>query len=435
MDKEKIVYVAMTGDYIHDGHINVIATARQFGKVVVGVLTDEAVASYKRVPILSYEQRSKVIENLQGVERVIPQDTLDYVANLEALKPDFVVHGDDWKTGVQKATRERVIEALDSWGGELIEPTYTRDVSSTGIIDRIFANGTTPEARMQRLRRILNVAGFVRAMEVHNGLTGLLVEKTKASRNGIPVEFDAMWLSSLTHSASKGKPDIQFVDPTAIAATVGEIFEVTTKPMIVDVDNGGIDEHFALLVARLERLGVSAVIVEDKVGRKRNSLFGQDARQQQAEPEAFAEKIRAGLEARITEQIMVIARIESLIAGAGMEDALHRADVYVAAGADGIMIHSKQTDGQEICQFAAEFRQRHPSIPLIVVPSTYSHMTETQLREIGVNVVIYANHLLRAAYPAMAETAETILADGCAAGVESRCMPIKEVISFIPGAK
>lgn len=429
------VYVAMTGDFIHHGHINVLETARKLGDVTVGVLTDEAVATYKRVPILTYEQRARVIENLQGVTKVVRQTELDYVPNLRKYKPDYVVHGDDWKQGVQRETRQRVIEALKEWNGKLIEPTYTENVSSTRIIDAFFKNGTTPQYRMNRLRRTLDVRPLARVMEVHNGLTGLIVENTKVTRGAQAVEFDAMWLSSLTHSASKGKPDIMFVDPTTIANTVSEIFEITTKPMIVDVDNGGLAEHFALLVNRLERLGVSAVIVEDKVGLKRNSLFGTDANQNQDSIEEFCRKIATGKKALVTSDLMIIARVESLVLGAGQDDAMRRAHAYIEAGADGIMIHSSAKDPGEIMEFAKRFRTLDRRVPLVVVPSTYSSVLESELEQAGVSIVIYANHLLRSAYPAMVRAARTILEHGRAAEADKECTPIKDIIRLIPGSE
>lgn len=435
MTGNKTAYVGMTADFIHHGHMNIIEEARELGDVIVGLLTDEAVASYKRVPVLTYEQRKRVIENLEGVTKVIPQASLDYVPNLREIQPDYVVHGDDWKEGVQKETRRRVIEALDEWGGELVEPSYTTQISSTEIIDEFFEQGTTPQFRMARLERAIETREITRVLEVHNGLTGLIAETVDVTHDGQRREFDAMWLSSLTHSTSKGKPDIGYVDPTTIAATVNEIFEVTTKPMIVDVDNGGPPEHFALLVNKLERLGVSAVIVEDKVGLKKNSLFGTDVDQTQDDIESFTRKLQTARQALVTDDFMIIARIESLILNQGMDDAVERAKAYIEAGADGIMIHSKDDNPDEILEFCGIYQGFDRKAPLVVVPSTYSTVTEDRLEKAGVDIVIYANQLIRSAYPAMVNTAETILENKRAHEADDLCMPIKDILTLIPGAK
>ncbi|MBU1082998.1 phosphoenolpyruvate mutase [Patescibacteria group bacterium] len=429
----KKVYVGMAADLLHEGHMNIISEARKLGDVVIGLLTDKAIASYKRLPLLTYEQRKKVIENVVGVTDVIPQDTLDYVPNLLAVRPDYVVHGDDWKTGVQSKVRQRVVEALARWGGELVEPKYTEGISSTKLINTIRSRGTTPDVRRGLLKRLIQSKPIIRILETHNGLTGLIIEKTKiTSDDGYVRDFDGMWLSSLTHSASKGKPDIQYVDITSIAQTVGEIFEVCAKPMIVDLDNGGLIEHFVFAIRNLERLGVSAVIVEDKIGPKRNSLFGTDVEQTQDTIENFCDKIRAGKSAQVSNDFMIMARIESLVLGVGLEDALMRARAYIIAGADGIMIHSKAKDPQEIINFCQSYAKFEKKAPLVVVPSSYSQITEEELAAAGVNVVIYANQLLRSAYPAMANTAKSILEHHRAYEADQHCMPIKEIITLIP---
>ena len=248
-------------------------------------------------------------------------------------------------------------------------------------------------------------------------------------------EFDAMWASSLTDSTSKGKPDIEAVDLTTRLHDLNDALEVTTKPVIYDGDTGGKPEHFIFTVRTLERLGVSAIIIEDKVGLKKNSLFGTDAIQTQDSIEGFCAKIRAGKRAQVTTDFMIIARCESLIAGKPVEDALERCLSYVEAGADGIMIHSKHNTGDDIKEFCLRFREKEPNIPLVVVPTTYNHITEDELAEWGVNVVIYANHLLRAAYPAMVQCAESILTNGRSLEANDLCMPIKQILELIPGTK
>jgi len=426
-----VVYVAMSADLIHPGHMNIIKTAREYGKVYVGVLTDKAIASYKRLPYMTYEQRKNVVKNLKGVKKVIPQDTLDYVPNLKKLQPDFVVHGDDWKTGVQKETRQRVIDALKEWGGELIEPSYTDGISSTQLNRALKEVGTTPDIRRRRLRLLIEAKPIVRVMEAHSGLTGMLVEQTQIKENGKVEEFDAMWLSSLTDSTSKAKPDIEVVDVTSRLSTVNEILEVTTKPIIYDGDSGGLTEHFIFMVRTLERVGISAVIIEDKVGLKKNSLFEDGNTQSQDSIENFCHKIQEGKRAQITDDFMIFARCESLIMGEGEEMALKRCKAYIEAGADGIMIHSKSTTPDEIFSFCKGYKEFERKVPLVVVPSTYSSVTEEELAEQGVNVVIYANQLLRSAYPAMKKTAETILTHKRAKEADQELMPIKEIISLL----
>lgn len=429
---EKCVYVAMSADLIHPGHLNILEVARQRGSVTVGLLTDAAIASYKRLPHMTYEQRRQVVEAIKGVERVVPQETLDYEPNLRMLRPDFVVHGDDWKEGVQKKTRQRVVEVLAEWGGELVEVPYTSGVSSTQLITSVTHLGTTPGLRLSRLRRLLAAKTPLRFLEAHSGLTGLIVETTRVETDQGPREFDGIWLSSLTDSTAKGKPDIETVDVTSRIQTLSEIVEVTTKPIIYDGDTGGLPEHFAFTVRTLERNGVSAVIVEDKIGLKRNSLFGTDVAQTQAPVEEFSDKIRVGKRAQITDDFMIIARIESLILQAGIDDAIMRARAYLEAGADGIMIHSRDRDPREIFEFCERFRQIDKGAPLVAVPSSYNEVTDVELARRGVDIVIYANHLLRAAYPAMIETAESILRHGRSSEADDKLMPIGQVINLIP---
>ena len=423
----------MSADIIHPGHLNIIEEASKLGDVTVGVLTDAAIASYKRLPYMNYEQRAAVVRALKGVAEVIPQEQLDYIPNLLKLKPDYVVHGTDWREGVQAKTRQRVIDTLATWGGELVEPEYTEGISSTQLNKAIREVGTTPDIRRRRLRRLLNAKPIVRVMEAHSGLSGLIVENTCAVKNNVKHEFDAMWLSSLTDSTLKGKPDNESVDITSRLRTVNDILEVTTKPIIYDGDSGGLPEHFTFLVRSLERLGVSAVIIEDKVGLKQNSLFETGNVQKQASIEDQCHKIKAGKQAQVTDDFMIIARCESLITGAGEDDAIARCRAYVEAGADGIMIHSKAKTPDEIKSFVKRFRAEvSADKPIVVVPSTYAQITEQELAAIGVNIVIYANQLLRAAYPAMKKCAERILE--CERAQEASaelCMPIKEIISLI----
>ena len=424
----KIVYVGMCADLIHHGHLNIIKEAKKYGDVVVGLLTDSAIASYKRLPALSYEERKIVVENIVGVSKVIPQETLDYIPNIEELKPDYVVHGDDWKEGVQKQVRQEVIDKLKAWGGEVIDVPYTKGVSSTELHNHLKDIGTTPDVRRKMLKRLLESKSIVKVLEAHNGLTGLIVEKTKVGND----EFDAMWLSSLTHSASKGKPDNQYVDITTVSQTLSEIFDVTTKPMIVDLDNGGMIEHFKFTIRTLERMGVSAVIIEDKIGSKRNSLFDDTSNQTQDKADIFANKISEGKRSLITKEFMIIARIESFILGKGVVDAIDRASTYIDSGADGIMIHSKSKDVDEIVSFCEHYKNFKKKVPLVVVPSTYNRVVEKDLIDIGVDIVIYANQLLRSSYPAMIDTTKSILKNKSSYEASKNCLPIKEVLELIP---
>jgi len=428
----KKVYVGMSADLIHRGHINIINEAVKYGEVTVGLLTDKAIASYKRLPYLDFEHRKIIIENVKGVSRVVPQEELNYVPNLTKLKPDYVVHGDDWKNGVQKNTRQQVIDCLAQWGGELIEVPYTKNISSTKLNEAVKEVGTTPEIRMRRLKRLMDAKPLVRIIEAHNGLTGLLAENTDVTVNNMKQEFDGIWISSLTDSTSKGKPDIEYVDLTSRLATISDILDVTTKPVIFDGDTGGIPEHFVYTVKSLERLGISAIIIEDKIGLKQNSLFGTDVEQHQDTIDNFCHKIAVGKKAQVTDAFMIIARIESLISKAGIADALKRAQAYINAGADGIMIHSREKTPDEVLSFCQEYNKLDNRKPLIVVPTTYNRITEKELSQAGANIVIYANHLLRSAYPAMLKTAKSILEFGRSYEAENNLMPISEIINLIP---
>ena len=435
VDNDKRVYVGMSADLVHPGHINILKEAAKLGSVTVGLLTDSAIASYKRLPHMNYEQRKSVIENIKGVENVIPQETLDYRDALEKIRPDYVVHGDDWKEGVQKNTRQQVIDKLNEFGGELIEVPYTEGISSTQLIEAEKEVGTTPNIRLSTLRRLLNAKPLIRVNEVHHGLSGLITEKTKVERDGKIVTFDAMWSSSLTDSTAKGKPDIEAVDMTSRMQSVNDIFDVTTLPMIFDADTGGKIEHFRFTVKSLERLGVSAVVIEDKIGLKKNSLFGNDVKQQQDTIENFQAKINAGKESQVTNDFMVISRIESLILDAGMQDALDRSQAYIDAATDVIMIHSRMKEPDEIFEFCEKYLKLPKVVPLKVVPSSFNGVTEDEWVDRGVNIVTYANHMLRSSYPAMLKVAQSILKHGRSLEAADDCLSIKEILELIPGTK
>ena len=435
MNKNKKVYVGMSADLIHPGHINILKKASELGDVIVGLLTDKAIASYKRVPFMQWEQRVEVISSIKGVVNVVPQTTLDYRPNLLEMRPDYVVHGDDWKSGVQSQVRQDVIETLAEWNGELIEVPYTANISSTSLQAAMKEIGTTPDVRRSTLRRMLAAKPLLRFLDLHNGLTGLIIENVFVQKDIGKVEFDGMWASSLTDSTSKGKPDIEAVDTTARISTLNEVLEVTTKPIIYDGDTGGKPEHFQFTVRSLERLGISAVIIEDKTGLKKNSLLGTKVDQTQSSIDDFSEKIKMGKAAQQTDEFMIIARIESLILGRGIEDAISRAKAFINAGADGIMIHSREKKPDEIFEFCKLYNEFEERKPLVAVPSSYSQTYESELQMHGVNVVIYANQLLRSAYPAMLETAVSILECGRSFESEKRMITIKQILELIPGTK
>lgn len=428
---QKTVYMCFTTDMIHTGHINIIEKARQLGSIIAGVLTDEVIISYDRYTLIPLEDRMRMLSNIKGIDKVVVQRELFYDNILRELKPDYVVHGDDWRTGVLSHVRQRVIEVLKEWGGQLVEFPYTYDETCKALEQAALANLGIPELRRPRLRRLLETGKVVKIMEAHDGLSGLIVETTSVPVGDRVKSFDGMWLSSLCESTMRGKPDMELVDMTSRLQTVNEIMEVTTKPIIFDGDTGGQVEHFVYNIQTLERIGVSAVIIEDKIGLKKNSLFGTEVEQHQDTIENFCQKIKAGKRALKTRDFMLIARIESLILEQGMEDALRRAAAYVEAGADGIMIHSRKKDPAEIFEFCDTFRKTNQHTPLVVVPSTFTSVTEEEFGRHGVNIVIYANQLLRSAFPAMKKTAETILRHGRALEADEYCISISEVIRLI----
>lgn len=431
----KTVYLGMIADIMHPGLINIINEGAKYGDVIIGLFTDKAIATHKRLPVLTYDQRKEVVENINGVSKVVPQDEWSYVSNLKKIKPDYIIHGDDWKEGANKKIRQEVFKVMEELGGEVIEIPYTQGINSSKLAKEIEGFGTTPEVRMKRLRRLIDAKPIVRILESHCGLTGLIAEKISVEVDGKIRQFDGMWSSSLTDSISKGKPDIEAVDLTTRLHDLNDTLEVTTKPVIFDCDTGGKTEHFVFTVRTLERLGIGAVIIEDKIGLKQNSLFGTDAVQKQDTIEGFSEKISAGKSSQVTEDFMIIARIESLIAGKGVNDALKRAFAYVKAGADGIMIHSKNHDGMDVKEFCERFRKEDKETPIVVVPTTYNQFTETELASWGVNIVIYANHMLRSAYPAMVKCAKSILENERSYESNELCMPVKEILTLIPGNK
>ena len=430
-NKRKKIYVGLSADILHEGHINILKKAKSLGHVTVGLLTDEAITTYKKLPHLTFHQREIVLKNIKMVDKVVPQTTLDYRPNLIKYKPDFVVHGDDWKSGIQKETRKQVITTLKKWSGKLIEVPYTKNISSSLIKKKIMKTGTTPEVRQIKFKRLINVKKIVRILEAHSPLSAMIVENTNVVKKNKFYEFDGMWSSSLTDSALRGKPDNESVDLSARMNTLNEILSVTTKPIIFDADTGGRNEHLPYTVKALESAGISAIIIEDKIGLKKNSLFQNQSNAKQDNIKNFCKKIEVAVNAKISDDFMIIARIESFILGKNLNDALKRAEAYSKSGADAILIHSKEKKPDQIIQFSKKFIKSKYRKPIVAVPSTYSSTYEKTLQESGVNVIIYANHLLRASYPSMMKVAESILKFERSKEAEKNIIPIKEIISLI----
>ena len=428
----KKVYMCFSTDMIHSGHIDIIRKAEKLGNLTVGVLSDEAIASFKRFPLMPFEERKVLFKNIIGVSSVVEQKELSYKNILNELKPDIVVHGDDWKEGFQKPIREEVIEVLNSYGGKLVEFPYNKDARYDELEKQTRMQLGMPDYRRGRLKKLINMKGLITAIEAHSGITGLIAEKTTVLQNGKTYQFDAMWISSLCDSTAKGKPDIELVDMTSRFRTIDDIMEVTTKPIIFDGDTGGLTEHFVYTVRSLERMGVSMIIIEDKTGLKKNSLFGTEVKQTQDSIENFCAKIAAGKKAQKTNDFMICARIESLILEQGMDDALTRAFAFTGAGADAIMIHSRKKDPSEIKEFIERFREKDKITPIVLVPTSFNAVYESEWKELGANVIIYANQLTRTGFPAMQNAAKTILENHRAKECDDMCMSIKDIITLIP---
>ena len=430
---KKTVYISLTADSIHHGHMKLFETARKYGDIIIGLLSDKAVAEHKRIPYLNFEQRKKILTNFKGVKSVIKQNEWDYSKSIKSLKPDFLVHGDDWKTGHMSEIRRKVLKIMKSYGGKLIEIPYTKGVSSSALINHLNQISVTPDIRRSLLRRTIESNKISKFLEAHSPLSAIIGENTLIEKKGKKIGFDGFWSSSLTDSTVVGKPDNESLDFSQRLNGVDQIFEVTTKPLIMDADTGGKVEHFEMRIKSAERLGISALIIEDKKGLKKNSLLKDTSRQTQEEKIKFSEKISVGKKAQISDDFMIIARIESFILGKGLNDAISRAHSYIEAGADGIMIHSKSKNPKEVIAFSKVFRKSYKKIPLVSVPSSYNQISEKTLYENGFNIVIYANHMLRASYPAMQHVAKTILEKNRSKEVDKKLLSIKEILNLIPG--
>ena len=429
--KNKKVYVGFSADILHEGHIKILKIAKSYGNLTVGLLTDSARAEYRKLPNLTYSQRESLIKNIKYVDNVIPQATLDYTKNLKKIKPDYVVHGDDWKNGVLRKTRNKVIQTLKKWNGKLIEPKYTDNISTSNIKDKIYEKGISPNLRLSKLKRLINSKKIVRILESHSALTGLIIEKLSYSQNKKNFEFDGMWSSSLTDSTLRAKPDNQSVDYASRISALSDMLDVTTKPIIFDADNGGRIEHIPFLVKSLERSGVSSMIIEDKVGLKKNSLFKNQKGVKQDTIKNFSKKISLIKKVKNSNDFLLAARIESFILGKKLDDALKRAVAYSKAGADLIMIHSKSESPDEIFNFSKIFSKNKYSKPIIAVPSTYSKTHEKDLIKNGIKIIIYANQMMRSSYPAMLNTAKSILKYQRSYEIEKKIVSVKNMIELI----
>ncbi len=433
MKKNKTVYIALTADSLHHGHMNLIEKARKYGDIIIGLLTDKAVAEHKRLPYLNYEQRKRILINFKGVSKIIPQKEWDYSHNLKKIRPDYLIHGDDWKTGNMSIMRKKVIKILSSYGGKLIEIPYTKGVSSAALIENQNSISITPDLRRGVFKRLIDSKKISRFLETHNPISALIAEKISYEKNGKKLSFDGFWSSSLTDSTTMGKPDTEALGISERLVGVNQIFDVTTKPLIFDADTGGKIEHFEMKIKSIERLGVSSIIIEDKTGLKKNSLLKDTSNQIQENKKKFCEKIKVGKKAQNSDDFMIIARIESFILGKKLKDAIDRAHAYVDAGADGIMIHSKSKNPKQIFEFSNLFRKSYDNIPLVSVPSSYSQVKESELIDNGFNVVIYANHMLRASYPSMKNAALKILKHGRSKEIDKEIFGINEILNLIPG--
>lgn len=425
------VYVPLATDVIHEGHLNIIKKANKLGQVIIGILSDKAITQYKQLPLFSEFERIQEARKLKNVNQVIVQNEWSYKKILKKIKPNYFIHGDDWKKGIQKKIRSEVIETLKKTGGKLVEVQYTKGISGYKIKKKLLKLGISPDHRKSLLRRLINSKEIVRIIESHSALTALIVDRLSLTRNKRIVEFDGLWSSSLTDSTLRGKPDNQSLDYTVRINSLSDILDVTHKPIIFDGDNGGRIEHLDYLIKNLERNGVSAIVIEDKKGLKLNSLFkNQDSSQQESIGE-FCKKIKKIIRVRISKDFLVIARIESFILNRSENEALMRATKYAKAGADGILIHSKNKNPKEIIDFAKKFRKIINNIPLVAVPSTYSRTYEKELIKNGFKIIIYANQLLRSSYKSMSDTAKSILKYGRSYEAEKKISSINELINLI----
>ena len=420
--KEKTVYVGITGDMIHPGIINIIQQGAKYGRLIVGLLSNEAIATHKRIPYLTFEQRKAVIENIKGVSEVVPQEDWSYVPNLLKLKPDYIIHGDDWKTNYLKGIREEVFDVMKKIGGEVIEIPYTKGINSSQLFESTTNNGITAVQRLKSLRQLMNYKPIIRIMEANSGLSGLIIENLKIEKEDGIQRFDGIFINLLDSNPS-GVSEQESSNFMLKLNTVTDILECTTRPIIYGGYTSDNYENITFTIEKLELMGISAIIIEDKF---KNT-------QELCNEEEFCLKIKEGKKAQINPDFMIIAGIEELILGKSMDDALKKALASIKAGADGILISSNQKNGDDIKEFCSKLRKENKNIPIVLIPTTYNQFTEKELGEWGANIIIYADYLKKVTYPAMKKCAETILKSERSLEVNEMCMPIKEILNLIPG--
>ncbi len=411
---DKTVYVGMSADLVHPGHINLLREAASLGRVTVGLLTDRAISSYKRMPFLTFEQRRAVIEHIAFVTAVVPQDTLDYTDNLRLLRPDFVVHGDDWRNGVQAQTRRRVLDVLREWGGTLVEPPYTEGISSTALRMAAMDIGFAPGVRQRRLRRMLDCKPLVRVMQAHDGLSAHIVDRLEETTQGAPREYDAIWVDSLAGAPIRGKPDPLPFDLSSRLVTLHEILDATTKPLICNAGGAGHAAGVTAAVRTLERIGVSAIVIDTEVTDRRAVPAMAASAPPQDDMAAFIREIAAARDARVTPDFMIIARINDRTRDCGADRMMARAAAGVDAGADAVMCDSDPVNPDGIFDLCRRYRRLMNGHPLLVGLSGTEGLQEHDLASAGASMVVYTDTLLRAAREAMISAASQVLS--CGAG-------------------
>ena len=431
----KIIYLGLTADLIHAGHINIINEALKYGQLLIGLITDQAISKEKRLPLLSYFDRKALLLNIKGVKDIVPQEDWDYSINLQKYKPDFFIHGDDWNTSEYKIIKNNCINVLSAYGGKLIEIAHTPNINSDLVVDKIRKLKNVSSLRQNTLKRLLQSKSFIKIIEVHSPMSAMIIDNLKINNERGSNFFDGFWSSSLSDSTLFGRPDIESLDIASRLNMINNIFHATTKPLVMDIDTGGLLEHLEINIKTIEQAGVSAVVIEDKKGLKKNSLFGNEVIQHQEDVKVFQEKIKLINTIKVNDNFLCIARIESLILDKGLEDALHRASSYVDAGADMVLIHSRKKTPDEVFLFANEFKRDHPNIPLACIPTSFYTVTEGLLQDKGFNLSIYANHLIRASYKHMEKIAKSILTYQTSQYIEEDIESVKDILNLIPGTK
>jgi len=425
MASEKTVYVGMVGDMLHVGHINILKTAARLGRVTVGVLTDRAVVGYKRLPLLAFEDRVRVVESIADVAAVVPQKTLSYVENLRALRPDYVVHGDDWRYGDQVSrARAEVIATLGEWGGELVEVAYTKGISSTAIHRSGAADALFSGTRQGRLRRLLAAKPTLRIVEAHSGLSAKIAAEVRGPDGA--TGFDAVWQSGLTDAIHRGKSDGGAVDRGRRLQAVEEILDAGPLPLIYDGRAAGRPETVFDLTRALDKAGVSALCLGDRSDPDRTG-----PEMSPAETVAQIEAVRAACP---TGAVMAISRIVVAAPGNGgsgaLDRALDRALALLEAGSDAVMFDSAADTAEPILDIAARLRRQRRDVPLFAAQSDRWGAPIHRFENAGIDAVVYETHLLRATVAPMRRAATALLAEGT--GPAPDLTPLPELRGLFP---